>query len=511
MDTPITNIGDGFSSFTGSAFPSTIKFNARNTDQRLTSTKVFVCHDTRAMENALNVNASVAVSSTWGAANARMNFINNNSINSTSLVILAVGYTSIRTASVVNPAFQSTFQDAADLYREGGDSYVSSITYGAQFIASYTFEAHDSSTYRNLVAVANATFGGVMTTFNASFDASLTSITKQTQIQFTYERTGLGITVNLPEAGDVVTFIDGFNTVPIDAPYILDFSTTSYIHLANAPSNFATVEKYRKQFINSTPDDMGFADLELLTDTYITAVNRVRAFYDIYGLSTVDPQFSTVLSNLRSMKKALSSWRNAVDTNPTDSGIPDPVLALDYLGLPTPVFTISQSTLFGVPNQGSGFMDITTADVIKGVMLTNLNCRTGDVLNNIQQTWDYFAPDAESNPFTQSHGGNNGDFQVPMTLGQNERVTQVTIGTSDSVTFLSIATNLNLNKWQVSGTNGIAPPVSVSVPSDSYFIGFSGKSENFVREVALIYVQFGPAVWKWHFPPSQLKETSKKG
>jgi hypothetical protein len=510
MGTPISNVGDGISSFMGTGMPSAVTVTTTPSSQHMSYQKIYVCTDTRSMETALNVNAAVAVSSSWGSASARMSFINNSRVNSTSIVILAVAYSQRGGQTVSSVQFNKKFDSAADLYSQSGDSYVSSITTGAQFIGSYTFEAYDELSYQKLVAAADASFGGLTTDFNAEFDTNLQQITTQTSINWTYEKTALGIAEsNLPPPDKMIDYVESFNTVPIDGAYILDYAVTSYIHVADHPVDFAVVEGYRKKFIDSNPDDMGYADLELLTDTYMKAVTDVRDFYDIYGLSFIDPNFVTVLANLAEMKRQLSDWRDAVDSDPTNDSIPDPELLLQYLQLPTPVLTVAQDSPQGAGNGGGSFMDIGLPDVANGIKLSVLNCNIGEVMDNIQQTWVFNAPGTATQSRAITRGDGGGNPQVPLVLGESERIVQVDIGWDNYLHQIKITTDMQTwGSWPLNFNDN--NHYTWVVPSDCFFIGFSGITGKYMLDLSAVYAKFSPATWKTFYTPSQREGLQKK-
>jgi hypothetical protein len=149
---------------------------------------------------------------------------------------------------------------AIDLFNTGGDSYVSSIQLGGQYIASYNFVAHDETSYQQLTASVSANFKGVTSQFEASFETSITNIQKTANVESSFNQKAVGWSKTpFPSADDFVKFVLDFNNVPLDGPEVIDFETESYRTVKGSP-DFKQIDAYRTAYLNPTFQGLGYSD-----------------------------------------------------------------------------------------------------------------------------------------------------------------------------------------------------------------------------------------------------------
>jgi hypothetical protein len=120
------------------------------------STLVKVCLTTNDVYDALGINASAEVNSSWGSFSDRLGFAHSITQHTRTVNILVVSKKQTKTSRVISQKFKQTFKDATTLYQQGGDSFVSFIAWGGQYMVSYSFVTHDDTSYTMLVNSASA-------------------------------------------------------------------------------------------------------------------------------------------------------------------------------------------------------------------------------------------------------------------------------------------------------------------------------------------------------------------
>lgn len=162
---------------------------------------------------------------------------------------------------------QNAPTDALGLYKVGGDSFVSSITLGSQYFCAYTFTAESEESYEALQANAQANFSGFATEFSASFEASISSLIKTSNVTWSFQQSACGWAGKFPDPSNQQQFVDfvlGFPAQQFPHPDILDFSTQSFTAIPNCPKGFDQIMDYSMAYLSPIPDVLAYADTMLV-------------------------------------------------------------------------------------------------------------------------------------------------------------------------------------------------------------------------------------------------------
>jgi hypothetical protein len=509
--TPVTAIGSGYNTFLGSAMQTIVDVKT-DAGQGSTDANVYVCKTTQQMYNALEINASVAVSSPWGSFADRLRLINTLNTNTTTVTIIVSATVVNNSWTVSDATFKSTYATAGAVYKQGGDSYVSYVAKGGQFIAAYSFVAYDEQTYQELSNVADVNFPGWGAEFDAHFEVNLKNISQTTGISYHNEMHGIGFSSAYPDPENLVHYVLNFGTVTFDAPAVLDFATRSY-KLVPACPDFTLIHQYSTAYIDPTSTGLGYADIELLAKTNLAIVTNVTGIYDNYGFLSIDLLLSTVPPNLNHIIASIAVWRQTVDIDPTNPNIDPPIIDDQYLTVPTPRYSLVPSSAVGSFSAGDGYalQDITAGMIERCVLPSSVQVCGGDVINKLVTT--YTQNDEDMPTFTITRGGNDGSNFPPWQLGPGELITQITTCWDDHVCRMSIGTGSQSGVFYPCNTNG--PHVTTwSTPTDGNmaFVGWQGKSNWALDGLQAIYVQFRPPHWKrssMEKPPQRSKALRK--
>jgi hypothetical protein len=414
-------------------------------------------------------------------------------------VVLVVATAMTEQDILESVSFTQPPNDALDLYREGGDSFVSSVTKGGQYLASFTFSATTGDQFTSLENITNTEFSGWGINFSADFEVRLNKITSSSSITYSIDQQTIGFSQALPSTVDqIVTFVENWGTVPITQPAVFDFSTSSYSTVWGCPSQFSQVDVYRKAYVDPLGSVPRISDYELMANEALTQISSVSALYNHYGCISVDPRLQNVPPALKAMNSSIAAWRELVDQDPTNPNIPAPSINTDILSIPSPVYTIVVEAQVG-GSGGDGFTDVYLPQIAQGILPTQIVIR-GDAWMNRLTTWYAVQTGTLNSPL--AHGGDEGADCPAIQFGPGEFVTSITAHYGSFVNQLTIVTNLNPNGVSYPpNPQSTGPPQTFTTPANSAFVGWAGKSGVYVDSLTPMYVQFAPCTWT---PPSSI-------
>lgn len=492
----VTRVGQGYNSFNASAYPSLLTCSSTASDPGCAA-DVYVCQSMAEVYSALDINADLAVSSSWagGSFSDRFKFASRINMTSTTVVILAVATKTMAEWSIVSPTFTSPPKSALTLFKTGGDSFVSMIAQGGAYYASYSFQAVDKAQFTLLTNAVSASFGGLASQFDATFETSLANIQKTTQITYRFNQIGSGFAnTKLPGKPDaIVDFVLGFNTLDIDIPATLRFTTSPYSSLADCPAGWEQVDVYRETYWDPSPVKQGLADKELAILSNSQAVKDVVAFYDLYGCLSADGTLQAAYKDLQADLELIAFWRTRVNRNPTVPGILTPPCKSLDKGVPLANYVVKSSGSGG--NGGSAFDDVSREDIELGIMPSKITIRSGGRIDQIKVTYDFLAQGGPA-PVEKVHGDDGGHEEPVLDLNESNRITQIQCTESDSrVRQIQIRTrNGGPRKFGPDGGNG--PFQLYSTEGPTAFLGFAGRSGTTLDELVAKSIQFLPADWR---------------
>lgn len=495
--TPVTVAGVGFNNFFSSAMPTVIDASTSGGEGSIEA-NVYICTSTQQVLNSLGVNASIAVSSPWGSFKDRLEFVSSLKTTTTTVVILATATLVRDSSSVTGATFYTPFTKAADLYARGGDSYVSSIATGGQYMAAYSFHAYDEETFQSVVNSADANFSGLSSSFSASFDTSIKNIAQTTNVTSQFDQYGVGFSCSrLPTQDKMVDFVLNFGTMELDAPALISFTTTPYRSIPGCPSDFDQIYQYLNEYIDPTNSGNGYSDIEFMAKTSLAIIKDVAQTYNYYGLGSIDPRFGTIPSDLHQIVDSISTWRTEVDSNPVSTTINPPAINTANLLQPTANFALIPGSFVAGGDGGGPFQDITPQMISWCIAPASITIwgDSSSWLSRIQMTWETQDPNQPS--FTHTWGSGQLGIGYPtIQLGPGEKITQLGAAYSPTqyLCRLSVTTSQQPTIIYPDGNSG-GGIQTWTPPANSSFVGFSGRGGAVIDQIRPVYVQFAPATW----------------
>lgn len=494
---PVTALGDGYNSFRQSVMPSQIHVGNMNPVAAQISTNVYVCVTTEQILSALEISAGIGASTSWGSFQVRMNWVHSVQTTTSSITILVVaskinGGNSLATAMGPDPAPT----DALDLYTRGGDSYVSSISTGGQYMAAYNFAAYNESTYDSVVAQADTEFSVWGGSFDADFEAKIDDIRQKTNVTYSFKQLGVGFSSALPTQDTFVKWVTDFGNLAMDSPTVLEFSTQSYSTLKDCPKGFGTIDDYRQQWDGDNDIDpkAGLSSVVVQVQSNIQIIEGTKQLYGFYGCLSVDHRLTTADAGLHTILSYILDWRKTVSKAPTTPGVPLPVYQPTDLEYPVAQWGLDISP--PGPWVYTSWSDIPLDLIPKLVRPASITVKSGDSVDNINTR--YFIQLGDQHDYSVGHGGGGGDKTESMDLGPGDTFLSGFSGWwwgDDYVKSIKVATVSNPGgKIMGRGETGIWR--GYTREANTCCVGFAGVSDDYLRSLAVQYVKFLPCSWR---------------
>ena len=497
----VTDVCSGYNTFSGLAM-NTIVTNSgdhKNETGHESTLLVKVCTTSEEVIQALDIKFDIDVKAQRGSFNAKMEFANLLNINTTTVVILISATKISETQHVKNARLNFDYFEAIDLYKAGGDSYVSNISKGGAYYVAYIFTANDKTTYYNIIAQANASFKPGLSSIDADFSAEIGKIQTNTNLGYSVEHIGLGFSSTpMPGPDGIIEFARNFNSLALDGPEVVSFETTSYSAAEGCP-DFTQIDKYRAQYTYNKNNNISgtplLSDIRFLTDKNKRIIEKVNKIYENYNMATIDPLLTIVSNDLSDNIKAIDDWVSAVTADPTRSDILYPTLKEIHNSIPIPIYTILPGPIVG-QNTGTSFKNEVTIDMIpKGVspksILINGNDHDMCQINTTYAFKDGVTPEYEMK---------NGTYvqrNCPIIYLEHENITEVRIRYNDqgisNVAF--VASGRTIGPYPAANSNSGKYEVTSSIPENSRFIGWGGTVGGIINSLYVIYVKFDKCVW----------------
>jgi MAC/Perforin domain-containing protein len=149
------------------------------------------------------------------------------------------------------------------LYQTAGDSFISSVTLGAQYFCTYTFTANDEESFEELKVTAETNFSGFGTEFTTEFEASLSSLMAVSNVTQSWTQNAIGWTGDLPDPSNqtqFTSFVSNWGSQTLLKPDVLDFATQPYTSVPGCPSGFGQISQYLMEYMSPIPGVIDYAD-----------------------------------------------------------------------------------------------------------------------------------------------------------------------------------------------------------------------------------------------------------
>lgn len=346
----INGIGVGFNTFTSEAYPTAISPSSPTVSQGLSSKcSVKVCASidsfNQATSHALGVSAQVTSSSSSSSSSSSdssssgstgptfgANTTLSNALSLSDTSISVVVYSSVVTSSLAYDgcslasglAEPTTTAEALTFYQNYGDSFVSAVTEGGEYMAIFVFYSQTDQDQKAVQASLSANgvvnVDGTSANLGATVGGGISATINNTNVRCSIYQSLLGSTAAVPAdnnttpqafAEAIINFAQGFTASQVNQPVVFDYATQGYETLFSSTSpGFEAIALNRTVYSGSVGPNLAY--LQSLSTQYAWISNA----YATYGYSG-DSTFNANQTQLTSDINGLNGWLSPVAANPT--------------------------------------------------------------------------------------------------------------------------------------------------------------------------------------------------
>ncbi|ARJ64978.1 hypothetical protein WV31_04500 [Magnetospirillum sp. ME-1] len=384
-------------------------------------------------------------------------------------------------------AIPQTDAQANQFVQYYGDSFVSRVVTGGEYMAVYTFYSQTKEEQTSLTTSlkANGIFDGV--SVGGSLQTAMDNFLKTTKINYAFRQTVTGLlNPQLPLPASFIDYAVKFPSIPLDAPVVIAIGSAGYETVPGAGTGFSKVAANRTYFTGNTVVGGLTSSLSRIvqSNNQIVWLGTLYAYYG--GFS--DP---TLLANGKTADgdiAAIQDQMNTFGSNPTASFPKLSLKALDN-GTPAVVYEIHESGYWGGGGGGPfDDVDITTY-IPRKTRIMSIGLRSGERTDQLRTTY----MDDTGQQQTKSHGGTGGSDRGTLQLLPDQFVTRVWGRSGAKLDQL----NIQISDGRViGGGGGGGGGYSWTPPAGNFVLGFKGRCGAEVDGIQVVYANFKPAVWK---------------
>ena len=529
---PVTGLGLGYNSFTGSAMPNSAAVppvaSAIGSQTVASQNFVQICNSLQSLgktNKGLNFAIQMGPESVAHKKSSSMKVTN----TSVTVVVYANAVTSSPIYTSTNPPTLATAAAnvfPAELFAAYGDSYVSSAVLGAEYVALFVYDC-ETVDQQNSVMNGFSAVGIVPVdppvTIGVDFSKSMSTANSSTNVNMRIYQWLNGSTSALPTLGasstneditNIVNFASNFGAANVAGNgAVLSFCTTGYETLlpTTAKTAFQPVVNNRTAFSNNVSTSL--ASLGSIRKQ----MQSIAEIYQKFGYSG-DSTFVQHCQQLNEDTQALQTWIAQVNANPTGTySYPNPPQSVNN-GMPAMNYTLDTGPVWG-SNVSGEWYDLATS---ASANTTNLNNNASNPASPIPLTeqpvlasitlWgqngvyvNQIGTSYETSSGTVQfvHGGtsqqggkkaNSVCASSPLNLKSGEFITGISGVDGDYVNQLTFTTSLGQSlTWPTSCQSSGA--FNWSVPQGATLVGFQGSCGSVLNQLQPAYVQFAAASW----------------
>lgn len=375
---------------------------------------------------------------------------------------------------------------ANQFVRAYGDSFVSSVKTGGEYMAVYTFYSQTKEEQNALVSSlkANGIFDGV--TVGGNLQTSMTNFLKTVTVNYAFRQKVSGL-LNpvLPLPSDFIAYAVKFPSIPIDAPVVISLAGTGYESVPNAGSAFDKVAENRTYFTGGSIDGGLTGSLTTIIQSLnqMKWVSKIYSFYGGYSDPTLTANTTTANTDITAIKTQMNDFATKAAGN-------FPSLSLPSLknGSPVLKYTVSTSGYRG-GGGGSPFDDIDiTSYIQRKTRIAAIGLRTGKRTDQLRTSYI----DDTGQITTKTHGAGGGSDRGTLQVNEGQFVTRIWGRSGNRLDQV----NFQLSDGRsIGGGGGGGSEFNWATASGKFVMGFLGRSGSEVDGLDTYYGQFQPAKW----------------
>jgi hypothetical protein len=463
-----------------------------------------VCQSSESLYKALGISAEVAASFGFGGVSAKSEYVNVLETTSTSIVIAIYAnkvlgrqqYTSVQLRDGLRPP--RTRPEVSAFYQAHGDGFVSDITMGAEYIATYTFYCQSIEERTRVSTELQARGISMRGQVSARLQTAIEEVQRMNLSRSGFRQQVLGFSnLRLPKPEEMIEFALSFGTRTPDAPIVIGYETSGYEHVPGMDAQaWAQVRANRELF----GDNSGGRSVNGQAAALRSLVNEVAWIRHIYH--AYDYQQDTDLADRRmQIDRDVEDLRDAIRELEKDPLVPFSEPKLESLAWGYPVLNFDgpvQPVAWG-EHGGAEFSDVARQAIRAGRILREVLLTGGSYLDSIASTF--------SDGTSIWHGGTGGREAPPLILGEHEYITELVVRAGRYVDQLEVISSAG-QRTEAGGEGGVRS--SWKVPQGWVVVGFGGRSDWYIDRIGPLVCAFKPATWK-RLPSAEFASTHDRG
>ncbi|MFN7899654.1 MAG: jacalin-like lectin [Synechococcaceae cyanobacterium] len=389
-----------------------------------------------------------------------------------------------------------------------GDSWVRGVLRGAEVQGVFTLYAQSQQEAESLAQSLQAILPVQGVSLTPQFSQKLSQLSSSSGVNVNLNFQVLGVRqppLSTPE--QLLAFISGFGSLPIDQPVPLALDCRGYEEIAELLPLFDPVVRNRLLFLGdpARPSAAGLLQRQLCLREIANQCRWVEDTYKLYG-QTPDPSLRTNADRVRADLATIESLTVAF-TKSASTPLNDPDLSALSLGSPR----LAPRLLDGERLGGDGGQPFEFTDRFKAIArrrrLAGVALNAGKLIDQIRLTYVQ-EPDALSatslpRQWTEAHGGTGGDDRgrLELDLANHEQILTLKANTGTGVDQLEFISSGGRRLSGGRPSNG-GRASSWTPGPQQVLLGFQGRAKTWLDALQPVIADFSGAL---HWEPLRLE------
>jgi hypothetical protein len=453
-----------------------------------------ICEDVNSLATTLNISQSLSAG--YGSifsVDEKMKFFRSLKVTSTSVSIVVsarhIKGKEVKTSVVLAEGVTSPGSDPIaiqEFVRVFGDSYLTSVTTGGEYYAVYTFYSETKEEKQSLKAdlQAHGLYGSGKV--DASLQMNLNTFTNSTNVRVGFAQTMSGIqNQKMPKQAELVQFATDYTSLPLDNPIVIAFTSEGYEHVVGF-GTFGALPAARRYFVQDGATTLSLASSltqVLQLKNQIDWLEGIYRFYDYSGDTKLVEAKEMVKGDLKSINEQMYGWED----NPMQSFTAPSLPSLE-LGTPSLQFTTGRTDEHG-GYLGDPFDDVDTATCMaRQWRIASLQLRGAGGVDKLTVEYESILGRVR-----REHGGGGGAATNVLTLNPGVNLKSISFRSAERLE--SVLFELTDGNSLGTGSNHYHSLCKRIVPDGSVWLGFTGRSGEFLDQLSAVYGTLRPARW----------------
>lgn len=486
----------GCDSFTGERRDPAVKGTAGPPRDSRVVYHATVCRSSDEVRLALSLSSKESATLPGlGSADIKQRYVGEMKMTSTSVAMVVyvgviIGVTSFHDVQLLPDAGVPATEEAVGRFIQvHGDSWVSSVSLGSEYWATYMFET--ASLEQQSELAAELAVGGEVYGVDIEKDvrAKVTAVIQKSRARLDFKQMATGYAGTLPSTREeAFKFASEFPGKEHPAPTVVECELQGYEHVPHCDFHglWKPVSRSRELFLrHDRPMQSIIPQLGAIREL-VNQGDLLNDIYRTYGYAG-DHRLDEVMKQARNDLEALEATAEGVAREPWKEWRVPSTQSLGA-GIPQLNVTLQRSFRYG----GEGGDEHPGPDlsyVQQRKRFAGLTAHTNGIVTMLDLVWR----DPEQREYHDQYGTDGGDSHS-ISLAKDEYVTSVRLRTGDMLDQVSITTSHG-QALEFGGGGGSSHGPMAFHEGGCSFLGFYGRAGWRVDGLGTVGAAFSPATW----------------